>query len=172
MSISWLHGGEDERHMRWALAEAELAAQEGEVPVGAIVVHPEMGVIARAHNEKERLRDATAHAEVLAIGQASEALGAWRLAGTTVYSTLEPCPMCAGALIQARVARLVFGARDPKAGAVVSVAHLLEPGLFNHDIEWEEGVLDVECGAILSEFFRGRRGGSGGGGLPGPAPSE
>lgn len=143
--------------MRTALREAELAFQEGEVPVGAVIVHPEAGLIARSHNQKEALCDATAHAEVLALGQAAEALGAWRLEGATLYTTLEPCPMCAGAIIQARIARLVFGATDSKAGAVTSVVRLLEPGLFNHDVPWQGGVLEQECSAILSRFFQERR---------------
>ncbi len=157
--MSWLVDDPHLRHMQMALGEAEQARREGEVPVGVVIVHRERGIIGRAHNECERLRDATAHAEVLALGQASEALGSWRLEETTLYATLEPCPMCAGALIQARVPRLVFGARDTKGGAVVSVTRLLEPGLFNHDVKWEEGVLAEPCGEILSAFFRERRGG-------------
>ncbi|MEM7168056.1 MAG: tRNA adenosine(34) deaminase TadA [Planctomycetota bacterium] len=143
--------------MRLALNEARRAWQEGEVPVGAVIVHPELGVIAKAFNQKETLRDATAHAEVLAIGQAAQALDAWRLEAATLYTTLEPCPMCAGAIVQARVTRLVYGAADPKAGAVESVVRLLEPGLFNHDVTYEGGVLADECGEILTRFFRERR---------------
>ncbi|MCA8960615.1 MAG: tRNA adenosine(34) deaminase TadA [Planctomycetes bacterium] len=143
--------------MRIALEEAQAAADENEVPVGAVIVHNEFGLVGRAHNQKEGLRDATAHAELLAIGQASEALGAWRLEGTTLYTTLEPCPMCAGAIVQARIPRVVFGALDPKAGAVDSVVGLWQPGLFNHDVIWESGLLADECGEILSRFFRDRR---------------
>ncbi len=158
MSFSWLEDNPDSRYMRMALAEAEAAARDGEVPVGVIIVHPDLGIIARAHNQKESLRDATAHAEMLAIGQASEALGAWRLESTTLYSTLEPCAMCAGAILQARVPRVLYGARDLKAGAVDSVVRLWHPGLFNHDVAWEAGLLGEECGEILSQFFRERRG--------------
>jgi len=140
-----------------ALTEAEAAARSGEVPVGAVIVHPEQGVVAQSHNLKETLKDATAHAELLAIGQASEALGAWRLEGTTLYTTLEPCAMCAGAIVQARVPRVVYGALDPKAGAVESVVDLWHPGLFNHDVDWRAGILAEECGAILSRFFKDRR---------------
>ena len=157
MTTSWLQDDPDQLYMGMALAEARKAAANGEVPVGAVIVHPDAGLIAQAHNEKESLRDATAHAEILAIGQASSALDAWRLEGATLYTTLEPCPMCAGALIQARIARVVFGAADPKAGAVVSVIPLFERGLFNHDIEWTEGVLEEECSEILRQFLAERR---------------
>ena len=143
--------------MAMALEEARFAAEEGEVPVGAVVVHPERGIVARARNQKESIKDATAHAEVLAIGQASEALGNWRLEGVTLYSTLEPCPMCAGAILQARVPRVIYGATDPKGGAVESVVELFQPGLFNHDVHWQGGVLDEECGQLLRDFFQGRR---------------
>lgn len=155
--VSWLDDDPDNVHMRLALREARRAWQEGEVPVGAVIVHPEKGVIAQAFNQKETLRDATAHAEVLAIGQAAQALDAWRLEGATLYTTLEPCPMCAGAIVQARIARLVYGAADPKAGAVESVVRLLEAGLFNHNVAVHGGVLADECGEILTQFFRERR---------------
>lgn len=157
MGVSWLEDDPDVLHMRLALAEARKARDGGEVPVGAVILHPELGVIGQAHNQKEMLHDATAHAEMLALGQASAALNAWRLEGSTVYTTLEPCPMCAGALIQARVTRVVYGARDPKAGAVESVIDVFRPGLFNHDIAWTAGVLEEECGDILTRFFRERR---------------
>ncbi|MCI0650946.1 MAG: tRNA adenosine(34) deaminase TadA [Planctomycetes bacterium] len=157
MAFSWLEEDPDRLHMRMALAEAEAARREGEVPVGAVVFHPERGIVGRAHNQKERLRDATAHAEILSLGQASVALDSWRLEGTTLYTTLEPCPMCAGAIVQARVSRVVFGALDPKAGAVESVLRIFAPGLFNHDVSWTAGVLAEECGAMLSKFFRDRR---------------
>ena len=156
--ISYLEEDPDRLHMQLALREAREAGRQGEVPVGAILVHPERGVVAQSSNRKETLRDATAHAEILAIGQASEALGDWRLEGCTLYVTLEPCAMCAGALIHSRVTRVVFGAYDPKAGAVDSVLQLFTPGLFNHDVVWQGGVLAEECGAILSDFFRDRRG--------------
>lgn len=157
MSFSWLEEDPDVTFMRLALTEAEQAAAEGEVPVGAVAIHPEAGIVGRAHNEKERLRDATAHAEILVLGQAATALGSWRLEGVTLYTTLEPCPMCAGAIVQARVDRVVYGARDPKAGAVESVIDLWRPGLFNHDVVWRAGVLEEECGSILTRFFQERR---------------
>ncbi|MFN0058018.1 MAG: nucleoside deaminase [Planctomycetota bacterium] len=143
--------------MRMALAEAQIAGQDREVPVGAVIVHPERGLIARAHNLREGLNDATAHAELLAIGQACAALESWRLEETVLYSTLEPCAMCAGAILQARIPRVVYGARDPKAGAVESVVQLWRPGLFNHDVSWRGGVLDDECAAMLTQFFRDLR---------------
>lgn len=157
MSVSWLDEDPDRAFMRVALAEARKAQDSGEVPVGAVIVHPEEGLVGRAHNQKEMLRDATAHAEILAIGQASTALDAWRLSGATLFVTLEPCAMCAGAIVQSRIERVVFGAYDPKAGAVGSVVQLFEPGLFNHDLAWTGGVLEEECGTILTEFFRSRR---------------
>lgn len=157
MSVSWLEEDPDVLFMRLALAEARKAAELGEVPVGAVAIHPKLGVIGQAHNQKETLHDATAHAEIIALGQASAALESWRLDGVTMFTTLEPCPMCAGALVQARIGRVVYGARDPKAGAVESVVELFRPGLFNHDIPWRAGVLDEECGELLSRFFRDRR---------------
>jgi len=156
--VSYLERDPDRFHMQLALREAREASTHEEVPVGAVIVHPERGVIASASNRKETLHDATAHAEILAIGQASEALEDWRLEGCTLYVTLEPCAMCAGAIIHARLGRIVFGARDPKAGAVGSVVHLLEPGLFNHDVSWTGGVMEDECAELLTTFFRERRG--------------
>ena len=158
MHVSYLERDPDRFHMQLAVREAIGAAELGEVPVGALIVHPERGVIGRSSNRKESLHDATAHAEILAIGQASEALEDWRLEGCTLYVTLEPCAMCAGAIIHARVGRVVFGAYDPKAGAVDSVVHLFEPGLFNHDVSWTGGVMEDECGEMLRAFFRDRRG--------------
>ncbi|QDT70561.1 tRNA-specific adenosine deaminase [Planctomycetes bacterium MalM25] len=147
---------EDLAYMQAALAEAERAAAEGEVPVGAIVVCRDQ-IIAAAHNQRETLHDPTAHAEMIAITQAAESLGAWRLEGCTLYVTLEPCPMCAGAIVQARVPRVVYGATDPKAGAVESLYSLLSDQRLNHRCDLERGVLAEPCGAILSEFFRARR---------------
>jgi tRNA(adenine34) deaminase len=142
--------------MSLALAEARLAAEKGEVPVGAVIVHAG-ALIAKAHNQRETLQDPTAHAEILALTQAAEALGSWRLLDTTLYVTLEPCPMCAGALLQARVARLVFGAKDPKGGGCGSVWNLLEPGKVNHSVSVEAGVLAGECAELLQAFFQARR---------------
>ncbi len=142
--------------MQIALQEAEIARDEGEVPVGAVVTHNER-VIASAHNQREQLRDPTAHAEMIAITQAAESLSSWRLEGCTLYVTLEPCPMCAGAILQARVPMLVYGARDPKAGAVHSLFRLLEDSRLNHTTQAVSDVLAEPCGAILTDFFREQR---------------
>ena len=147
----------DEHYMRMALREARYAFEEGEAPVGAVIVH-EGRVIARAHNQKEMLRDPTAHAEMIAVTQASAAREAWRLSECVMYVTLEPCLMCAGALIQARLTRVVYGADDPKAGAVRTLYHVLDDARLNHRVAVTGGVLADECGAILSEFFTARRG--------------
>jgi tRNA(adenine34) deaminase len=147
---------EDERFLRLALDEARAAALAGEVPVGAVIVH-DGAVIASAHNQRETLRDPTAHAEMIAITQAAASLGAWRLEGCTLYVTLEPCPMCAGAIVQARVPRVVYGAADPKGGAVDTLYRLLADDRLNHRAEVTPLVLATECGAILTEFFRERR---------------
>ena len=145
-----------EQYMRQALRQAERAAAEDEVPVGAIIVAGG-DIIATAYNQRETLRDPTAHAEMIAITQAASALGSWRLADCTLYVTLEPCPMCAGAIVQARVPLVVYGASDPKAGAVDSLFHLLADERLNHESQVVSGVLAEECGAILTQFFRARR---------------
>ena len=142
--------------MAEALACARLAASEGEVPVGAVVVL-DGRVVGRGRNARERLHDPTAHAEVLALQEAARSLGRWRLTGATVYATLEPCPMCAGALINARVDRLVYGVADPKAGAVDTLFDVVRHPRLNHRVEVASGVLAGECGELLKEFFRGRR---------------
>jgi tRNA(adenine34) deaminase len=142
--------------MRMALAEAEAAFAENEVPVGA-VIRCGGRVIAAAHNQREQLRDPTAHAEMIAITQAAESLGDWRLDGCTLYVTLEPCPMCAGAIVQARVATVVYGAVDPKAGAVQTLYRLLSDPRLNHRAECVGGVLGDECGRILTRFFQQQR---------------
>ena len=146
----------DELFMRLALAEAEKALLAGEVPVGAVVVRGGE-VIASAHNGPVGLKDPSAHAEILALRRAAEAEGNYRLAGTTLYVTIEPCLMCAGALIHARVSRLVFGAPDPKGGAVVSLYEVLGDSRLNHRVEVTGGVLGEACGEILSRFFREKR---------------
>jgi tRNA(adenine34) deaminase len=146
----------DEEWMRVALAEGERAAALGEVPVGAVVVL-EGEVIGRGYNRRETDRDPLAHAEVLAIRDAARSIGGWRLEGTTLYVTLEPCAMCAGALVLARVDRLVFGAGDPKAGWCGSLGDLVRDPRLNHRLEVTRGVLEVECGDRLREFFRGLR---------------
>jgi tRNA(adenine34) deaminase len=151
-------GAPHDRWMRLALEEARAAAAEDEVPVGAIVVAAGR-VVASAHNQREQLADPTAHAEMIALTQAAAALGSWRLEGCTLYVTLEPCPMCAGAILQARVPVVVWGAPDPKAGAVESLYRLFEDPRLNHRVEHVGRVLADECGRILSEFFRGKRAG-------------
>ena len=143
--------------MQMALQEAIAAEEENEVPVGAVIVHGERRVIASDHNRREQLRDPTAHAEMLAITQASEALGSWRLDDCTLYVTLEPCPMCAGAIVQARIPKVVYGAEDPKAGAVQSLFRLLNDVRLNHQCSVVSGVLSESCGNILSRFFQRMR---------------
>jgi len=150
----------DESWMREALKEARRAAAEGEVPVGAVVVK-DGRLLGRAHNQRERLRDPTAHAEMVAITQAAEAIGSWRLDGATIFVTLEPCPMCAGALVNARMGRLVYGADDPKAGACGSLMDLVSDPRLNHRLPVTRGVRAGECGEVLREFFRARRRGRG-----------
>ena len=139
-----------------ALAEASLAFGENEVPVGAVIVCAEQ-IVASAHNQTEQLNDPTAHAEMIAITQAAESLGSWRLTDCTLYVTLEPCAMCAGAIIQARIPRVVYGAADPKAGAVHTLFQLLNDNRLNHRAETLHGVRAAECGEILSRFFQQRR---------------
>lgn len=146
----------DEHFMMLALQQAEEAAAEDEVPVGAVIVHAGR-VVAAAHNQRERLRDPTAHAEMIAVTQAADSLNSWRLENCTLYVTLEPCPMCAGAVLQARIPRVVYGADDPKAGAVRSLYRLLEDPRLNHRCKIRGGVLAERCGAVLSEFFRKQR---------------
>ncbi len=152
----------DAAFMGEALGEAEAAARLGEVPIGAVVVR-DGRVIARGHNRRETDRDPTAHAEAEVLRQAAGVLGGWRLLGCTLYVTLEPCVMCAGAMVQARLPRLVYGTADPTAGAAGSVVDVLRDARFNHMVEVASGVREAECGALLQEFFaRLRRGGRGG----------
>jgi len=145
-----------EHFMKMALEEAELALREDEVPIGAVIVHGGR-VIARAHNQRERLHDPTAHAEMIAITQAAEAVRSWRLDDCTLYVTLEPCPMCAGAIVQARIPTVVYGAADPKAGAVRTLFHLLDDPRLNHRCLIVSGVLAEPCGQILTRFFQQQR---------------
>jgi tRNA(adenine34) deaminase len=147
----------DEVFMQLALEQAREAATADEAPVGAVIVREGI-VLAAARNEREALRDPTAHAEMIAITQAAAALDSWRLDGCTLYVTLEPCPMCAGAIVQARIPRVVYGAADPKAGAARSLFRLLDDQRLNHRAELVEGVLAEPCGRILTEFFRRKRG--------------
>ncbi len=146
----------DAAFMREALEEARQAADVGEVPVGAVVVHGGQ-VIARAHNAREIESDPTAHAELVAMREASRLLRSWRLSGCTVYVTLEPCFMCAGTIVNARPDRVVFGAMDPKAGAVGSLSNVLADERLNHQPEVTAGVLAEECGTLLKDFFRAAR---------------
>jgi tRNA(adenine34) deaminase len=145
-----------EAFMRLAYQEAQQALEENEVPVGAVIVHGER-IIASAHNQREQLRDPTAHAEMIAITQAAEALGSWRLDDCILYVTLEPCPMCAGAILQARLPWLVYGAADPKAGAVHTLYQLLADPRLNHRCQTVSGIMAGPCGEILSDFFRKQR---------------
>ena len=142
--------------MRRALELAEQAAALDEVPVGAVVV---VGgaIVAEAYNEREQAKDPTAHAELLAIARAAKALDRWRLSGATIYVTLEPCPMCAGAMVNARIDRLVYGADDPKAGAVRTLFAIADDQRLNHRVEIERGVLADECGELLRAFFKQKR---------------
>jgi tRNA(adenine34) deaminase len=139
-----------------ALEEAKKAFEKAEAPIGAIVVK-DNEIISRGHNLRESLQDPTAHAELLAIRDAAAKLGRWRLTDCTVYVTLEPCAMCAGAMVLARIKRLVYGASDPKAGAVGSLMNVLLLEKLNHQVDVESGILEKECGGILSDFFLSRR---------------
>jgi tRNA(adenine34) deaminase len=147
---------DDTRFMQEAVRLAERAAESGEVPVGAVIVH-EGRVIARAHNQVETLRDATAHAEMIAITQAAESLENWRLDGAELYVTLEPCAMCSGALVLSRVARIVYGADDPVAGACGSVFNIVAEKRLNHRIPVVRGVMAERSSELLKSFFRSRR---------------
>jgi tRNA(adenine34) deaminase len=143
---------QDETFMREAIAEAQAAAALGEVPVGAVVVVDGV-LVGRGGNRRESAADPTAHAEILAIRQAAQTVAGWRLVGATLYVTQEPCPMCAGALVNARVARLVFGCDNPKAGAVKTLFRIVEDPRLNHRMDVTGGVLADECGALLTQFF-------------------
>ncbi|WP_152602391.1 tRNA adenosine(34) deaminase TadA [Planococcus sp. CAU13] len=147
---------QDQFYMKMAIEEANKAGAKGEVPIGAVIVH-DGKVIARAHNLRETTRNAVTHAELMAIQNACEVLDNWRLENTILYVTLEPCPMCAGAILQSRIPRVVYGARDPKAGCVDSLYRLLNDERFNHECEVKENVLADECGGLLTQFFRNLR---------------
>ncbi|MEK4384239.1 tRNA adenosine(34) deaminase TadA [Solibacillus sp. FSL W7-1464] len=146
----------DHHFMQEALAEAKKAAALGEVPIGAVIVYKDE-IIARAHNLRETTQNALTHAESMAIQEACSKIGSWRLEDTTLYVTLEPCPMCAGAILQSRVPRVVYGARDIKAGCVDSLYRLLNDPRFNHECTVTEGVMAEECGQILTDFFKALR---------------
>jgi tRNA(adenine34) deaminase len=143
--------------MRLALEHAARAERHGDVPIGAVLLDPEGTVVAAGGNERELAADPTAHAEVLVLREAARSLGSWRLGGHTLVVTLEPCTMCAGALVLARVERLVFGAYDPKAGAVASLWDVVRDSRLNHRVEVTGGILEAECGQLLADFFARHR---------------
>ena len=147
----------DELYMRLALRAAARAARAGEVPVGAVLVDAAGTVVARGHNRPVAAKDPTAHAEIVTLRRAARRLANYRLGGTTLYVTVEPCPMCAGAIVLARVARVVYGAADPKAGAARTLYRIIDDPRLNHRAEVVGGVLAEECAAALREFFRARR---------------
>ena len=144
-------------HMEMALEEAEAAAREAEVPIGAVIVSFQKGIIGTAHNQREQLVDPTAHAEMIAITQAAQALASWRLEDCAIYVTLEPCPMCAGAIVQARLPFVIYGASDPKAGACHTLYQITSDDRLNHRSRVVGGVLADRCAAVLSDFFVKRR---------------
>jgi len=148
--------GDDIRFMRLALEEAGFAFSEGEVPVGAILVK-DGSIITRAHNQRERSNDPSAHAEVIALREAARIIGSWRLSDATLYVTKEPCIMCAGTMVNARLGRLVYGCRDSKGGAVESLYTLLNDPRLNHQVEVLSGILEEECAEILKMFFKDKR---------------
>jgi len=144
------------QYMQLAIKQAEIAAENGDVPIGAVIVHEDQ-IIAKAYNQRELLKDPTAHAEIIALTQAAAALDSWRLNGCIIYVTLEPCPMCAGALVLARIDRLVYGCDDPKTGAVKSLYNIVQDERLNHHVEVTSGVLADDCATLLSDFFARRR---------------
>lgn len=144
---------EDQDWMLEAIAEARKAEAIGEVPIGAVIVHDRQ-IIGRGHNLRETTHDPTAHAEMVAIRHACEAIGAWRLLDCTLYVTLEPCPMCAGAIVQSRIKRVVYGTTDPKAGCAGTLMNLLQEPRFNHETELTSDVLQPQCAMLLTQFFR------------------
>ncbi len=146
----------DEYYMGLAIEEARKAEALGEVPIGAVIVRDGQ-VVGRGYNLRETTKDPLAHAELLAIKEASKTMGGWRLIGATLYVTLEPCPMCAGAIVQARLPRIVYGAMDPKAGCAGSLMNLLQEERFNHQVEMMQGVREEECSELLKNFFRSLR---------------
>jgi len=147
---------EDERFMKLAIEQARIAGENGDVPIGAVIVHNGR-IIGKAYNQREQLQDPTAHAEIIALTQAAAALENWHLNGCTMYVTLEPCCMCAGALVLARMERLVYGCDDPKAGACKSLYNIVRDERLNHRLEVTCGVLAEQCGQLLQEFFAHRR---------------
>jgi tRNA(adenine34) deaminase len=146
----------DERYMRMAIDQARIAEENGDVPIGAVIVHNNQ-IIAKAYNQREQLQDPTAHAEIIALTQAAAALENWHLNDCIIYVTLEPCCMCAGALVLARIDRLVYGCDDPKTGAIKSLYNIVQDARLNHRVEVTSGVLADECSVLLTEFFKKRR---------------
>ena len=142
--------------MKVAIEQAMIAEENGDVPIGTIIVYQNQ-IIGKAYNQREQLQDPTAHAEIIALTQAAAFLESWRLHGCTMYVTLEPCPMCAGALVLARIDRLVYGCDDPKTGAVKSLYNIVSDQRLNHIIDVTSGVLEEECSSLLQQFFRRRR---------------
>ena len=149
----------DERFVKFAIEQAKIAEENGDVPIGAIIVYKDQ-IIGRAYNQREQLKDPTAHAEIIALTQAAAFLETWRLNGCTMYVTLEPCPMCAGALVLSRMDRLVFGCTDPKTGACGSIYNIVQDNRLNHRLEVTAGVLSDECTKLLQDFFQQKRPGN------------
>jgi tRNA(adenine34) deaminase len=147
---------QDERYMQMAIEQARIAEENGDVPIGAVIVYNKQ-IIGKAYNQREQLKDPTAHAEIIALTQAAVALENWHLNGCTIYVTLEPCPMCAGALVLSRMDRLVYGCDDPKAGACKSLYNIVQDERLNHRLEVTSGVLAEQCGQLLQKFFAKRR---------------
>lgn len=146
----------ESEYMLFALEEAQKAKEEGEIPIGAILVYKDM-VIAAGHNRKETEKDPTAHAEILALRKGARILGRWRLTGASLYVTIEPCPMCAGALLNARISRLVYGAANPQYGAIESRFRITGEGVLNHTMEITSGIRQKECQALMDSFFARKR---------------
>lgn len=146
----------DKQYMQMAIDQAYIAEENGDVPIGCVIVY-ENRIVAKAYNQREQLHDPTAHAEIIALTQAAEAVGNWRLHGCTIYVTLEPCPMCAGALVLGRLDRLVYGTDDPKTGAVKSLYNIVQDDRLNHRLDVTCGVLEDECRKQLQDFFQRRR---------------
>ena len=149
-------GSVDERFMHLAIQQGRIARENGDIPVGAVIVYQDR-IIGKAYNQREQLNDPTAHAEIIALTQAAEALGNWRLNGCTIYVTLEPCPMCAGALVLARLDKLVYGCDDAKSGSAGSLYNIVADERLNHTLEVTAGVLAEECAGQLQRFFQNRR---------------
>lgn len=156
MALEETQAQKDQQYLRAAITAAKIAEENGDVPIGAVIVYQNR-IIARAYNQREQLADPTAHAEIIALTQAAAALQNWHLNGCTMYVTLEPCPMCAGALVLARMDRLVYGCDDPKTGACKSLYNIVTDGRLNHRLEVTSGVLQEQCRQQLQEFFARRR---------------